>query len=253
MIETQILGSAVGIQRQKVIDKTESTPLPSLTNGVIIGRFKRGRMDKPFKVTSENYQALLGRDPKNASYLAVEDAFKRGVSEVTIMRVGSTGGAVISCQPIASPWSKPITFDMVNRPTSNGGIQVAFGTPSEAGLDMAIGDWVNLSQMSTIEEFFAAVNETIPSYDPYQIGVKSQPDGSVLIRVEPKPDSLIGGNTEAALFSATKADSFYVYDDRHVGTNAEAVVNLSNAFDDDVIIYQACLLPLEPDMPPPLT
>lgn len=93
MIETQILGAAVGIQRQNVIDKTESTPLPSLTNGVIIGRFKRGRLDKPFTVTSENYQALLGRDPKNASYLAVEDAFKRGVSEVTIMRVGGFASA----------------------------------------------------------------------------------------------------------------------------------------------------------------
>ena len=94
MIETQILGSAVGIQRQKVIDKTESTPLPSLTNGVIIGRFKRGRLDKPFTVTSENYQALLGRDPKNASYLAVEDAFKRGISEVKIMRVGGFAASV---------------------------------------------------------------------------------------------------------------------------------------------------------------
>lgn len=102
MIETQILGSAVGIQRQKVIDKTESTPLPSLTNGVIIGRFKRGRLDKPFKVTSENYQALLGRDPQNASYLAVEDAFKRGVSEVTIMRVGGTGVACIASHALVS-------------------------------------------------------------------------------------------------------------------------------------------------------
>jgi hypothetical protein len=66
--------------------------LPSLSNGVIIGKFKRGRMDKPFKVTASNYQALLGRDPSNPSYLAVEDCFKRGVSEVSILRVGSVGG-----------------------------------------------------------------------------------------------------------------------------------------------------------------
>lgn len=92
MIESKILGSAVGIQRQDVIDNTESTVLPSLANGVIMGRFKRGRMDKPFKVTSANYRNLLGHDPSNPNYMAVEDAFKRGISEVSILRTGATGG-----------------------------------------------------------------------------------------------------------------------------------------------------------------
>ncbi|MGP5192910.1 hypothetical protein ACTXJO_04630 [Psychrobacter celer] len=95
MIETKILGDAVGVQRQDVIDKTESTSLPSLSNGVIVGRFKRGRMDKPFKVTASNYQALLGRDPSNPSYLAVEDAFKNGINELSILRVGQTDGASV--------------------------------------------------------------------------------------------------------------------------------------------------------------
>lgn len=92
MIETKILGDAVGVQRQDVIDKSETTPLPSLANGVMTGHFKRGRMDKPFKVTSANYRSLLGYDPSNASYLAVEDAFKNGVSELTILRIGDTLG-----------------------------------------------------------------------------------------------------------------------------------------------------------------
>ena len=91
MIETKILGEAVGVQRQDVIDKSETTPLPSLANGVITGRFKRGRLDKPFKVTASNYKALLGHDPSNPSYLAVEDAFKNGVNELSILRTGSTG------------------------------------------------------------------------------------------------------------------------------------------------------------------
>ena len=91
MIETKILDTAVGIQRQDVIDKSETTPLPSLANGVIAGHFKRGRMDKPFKVTASNYKALLGYDPSNPSYLAVEDAFKNGVSEISILRVGQAG------------------------------------------------------------------------------------------------------------------------------------------------------------------
>lgn len=92
MIESKTLGSAAGIQYQDVIDKTESNSLPSLSNGVIIGRFKRGRMDKPFQVTANNYQALLGRDPSNSSYLVVEDTFKRGISEVSILRVGEVLG-----------------------------------------------------------------------------------------------------------------------------------------------------------------
>lgn len=92
MIETKILGDAVGVQRQDVIDKSETTVLPSLANGVITGHFKRGRMDKPFKVTSANYRSLLGHDPSNASYLAVEDAFKNGVSEISVLRIGDVQG-----------------------------------------------------------------------------------------------------------------------------------------------------------------
>lgn len=88
MIESNILGAAVGIQNQGVIDKTEGTSLPSTGNAVITGKFKRGRMDKPFKVTASNYQALLGHDPSNPNYLAVEDAFRRGISEVSILRTG---------------------------------------------------------------------------------------------------------------------------------------------------------------------
>lgn len=94
MIESNILGAAVGIQNQGVIDKTEGTSLPSTGNAVIAGKFKRGRMDKPFKVTASNYQALLGRDPSNPSYLVVEDCFKRGVSEISVLRTG--GGTSIT-------------------------------------------------------------------------------------------------------------------------------------------------------------
>ncbi|WP_296405020.1 hypothetical protein [Psychrobacter sp.] len=88
MIETKVLTSAVGIQRGDVIDKTESTVLPSATNAVIIGRFKRGRTDRPFLVTYDNYAGLLGRDINNSNYLAVEDAFNTGISQLWIRRIG---------------------------------------------------------------------------------------------------------------------------------------------------------------------
>ena len=102
MIETKILGDAVGVQRGDVIDNSETTVLPSLNNVVITGHFKRGRMDKPFKVTASNYKALLGYDPSNPSYLAVEDAFKNGVNELSILRVGGTGVACIASYALIS-------------------------------------------------------------------------------------------------------------------------------------------------------
>lgn len=91
MIESNILGAAVGIQNQGVVDKTEGTSLPSTGNAVITGRFKRGRMDKAFVVTRDNFKALLGHDPSNPSYQVVEDVFARGVSEINILRVGAWG------------------------------------------------------------------------------------------------------------------------------------------------------------------
>ena len=107
MIESKTLGSAAGIQYQGVIDKTETNSLPSLSNGVITGRFKRGRMDKPFKVTASNYQALLGRDPMNPSYLVVEDAFKRGIGEVSILRTGSSGVGIAGYSYLDLPVTLP--------------------------------------------------------------------------------------------------------------------------------------------------
>lgn len=92
MIESKTLGAAAGTQYQGVNDKSESISLPSLSNGLIVGKFKRGRMDKAFTVNANNYRALLGHDPLNPSYLAVEDVFARGVSEVSIRRVGNSAG-----------------------------------------------------------------------------------------------------------------------------------------------------------------
>lgn len=88
MITTKILNQIVGVQRDKVKDKTETAVLPSTSNAVIVGRFKRGRTDKPFKVTRENYQAILGRDTTNPGYLSVEDALNRGVNELWVCRKG---------------------------------------------------------------------------------------------------------------------------------------------------------------------
>ena len=50
MNTTKILGEAVGIQRQDIIDRTEEQTADSLTGAVILGRFKRGRFDAQMEI-----------------------------------------------------------------------------------------------------------------------------------------------------------------------------------------------------------
>ena len=85
MIETNMLGSAVGIEYDSRQNK-ESLSLSK--KGVIVGRFLRGRTDKPFTVTKDSYKALLGVDPLNPSYTVVDDLFIAGAESVMVMRIG---------------------------------------------------------------------------------------------------------------------------------------------------------------------
>lgn len=94
MIQSKILGEAAGIQYQGVKDESEVNQTGGLTTGYFVGRFKRGFMSKPFAVTATNFQALLGYDPSNPDYLAVEDAFSRGIPSLQVVRVGGTSGKV---------------------------------------------------------------------------------------------------------------------------------------------------------------
>jgi len=90
MITTKNLGSASGIQQQAVADRTESDAGLISDSVVIVGKFLRGRTDKPFRVTRDNYKTMLGRDPNSPSYKIVEDVFQEGVDEVSVFRVGSS-------------------------------------------------------------------------------------------------------------------------------------------------------------------
>ena len=89
MIQSKILGEAAGIQYQGVKDESEVNQTGGLTTGYFVGRFKRGFMSKPFAVTATNFQALLGHDPSNPDYLAIEDVFNRGVPSLQVLRIGS--------------------------------------------------------------------------------------------------------------------------------------------------------------------
>ncbi len=90
MIQSKILGAAPGVQYQGNKDLSETNSPSTLTSGLIVGRFKRGMTGAPFTVTNNNYQALLGFDPTNPDYMAVQDAFALGISELQVMRVGKS-------------------------------------------------------------------------------------------------------------------------------------------------------------------
>lgn len=87
MNTTKILGEAVGIQRQDIIDRTEEQIAEGLTGAVILGRFKRGRMDVPMSIHQGNIRGQLGYDPKNPDYIAVQDCLDTGVPSVQVLRV----------------------------------------------------------------------------------------------------------------------------------------------------------------------
>lgn len=89
MIQSKILGEAAGVQYQGVKDESEVNQSGGITTGYLVGYFKRGFMGKPFTVTKDNFQALLGHDPSNPDYLAAEDVFNRGVPSLQVLRIGS--------------------------------------------------------------------------------------------------------------------------------------------------------------------
>lgn len=89
MTTTKVLQNQAGIQFQGVKDKSEANPTEALVVALIAGKFKRGRLDKPFKITKENVRAKLGYDPQNPDYVAIEDALTDGAPFIYVQRVAS--------------------------------------------------------------------------------------------------------------------------------------------------------------------
>ncbi|WP_445344636.1 hypothetical protein [Acinetobacter bohemicus] len=96
MNTTKILGEAVGIQRQDIIDRTEEQTADGLTGAVILGRFKRGRFNVPMEIHQGNIRGQLGYDPKNPDYIAVQDCLDTNVPSVQVLRLKSNISGSIS-------------------------------------------------------------------------------------------------------------------------------------------------------------
>ena len=109
--ETEILANESGIQYTGVNDASSVTgeyPIQGLMTGI----FKRGRFDRPMTIHKSNIKAMLGFEPKNPYYNAVQDALETGVPSVQVLRVK---GGKFSCTPNkviipASTWQ----WDRVN-------------------------------------------------------------------------------------------------------------------------------------------
>ena len=99
MIQANIIDQASGIQTQPTIDRSEATSPPSTSTAIIVGKFKRGIIGRPFVVTNTTYKAILGYDPMNPSYLAVEDAFNLGVNKLSVLRTGKPASAIGGIAP----------------------------------------------------------------------------------------------------------------------------------------------------------
>ncbi len=91
MVQTvKVLGEAPNIQFSGVEDKSGTNPILGVTNGLISGTFRRGRLDKPMRITNANIRAELGYDKNNPFYQAVQTALDT-FDFVWVQRI-ATGG-----------------------------------------------------------------------------------------------------------------------------------------------------------------
>jgi hypothetical protein len=99
---TRQLGSQPGVQLNPIRDRTNSGTLGIFDQtAAIVGRFVRGRIDKPFRVNRSTIRQLLGKPASvslsllNEAYVHVYEALQRGAREVIVSRL-SVPGAVVS-------------------------------------------------------------------------------------------------------------------------------------------------------------
>lgn len=92
---TKVLGAAPNIQYQGVTDNTNTPDLNNLQNAVFVGKFRRGRLDRIFPVTSDTVEQRLGADIRNPAYTAIVDALGLGIPQVMVQRIRGANLEVI--------------------------------------------------------------------------------------------------------------------------------------------------------------
>ena len=102
--ETEILFNEPGIQYQGVSDASGGTETDPV-QGLMVGHFRRGRLDKPMIIHRDNIRAMLGHDPKNPYYTAVLDILGQGVPFIHVLRMidGEYEGGPVIVPPVIVP------------------------------------------------------------------------------------------------------------------------------------------------------
>lgn len=95
------LGSQSGVQYNG-IQVDDDTSGVDLQNVLLIGEFKRGPFNRPFKVTKETMEVKLSYDYNNPYYTFLEDAFEHGAEYIWVMRVSRE--QVVEPEPIWGDW-----------------------------------------------------------------------------------------------------------------------------------------------------
>lgn len=98
---TRQLGSQPGVQLNPVIDRTQGGTLGVFDQtAAIVGRFTRGRIDRPFRVNRGTLQTLLGKPASislsllNEAYVHAYEALQRGARELVVSRLSVPGAAL---------------------------------------------------------------------------------------------------------------------------------------------------------------
>jgi hypothetical protein len=85
-IYSENLENESGVQNRGFTIDEDINDKPPINN-VLIGSFKRGRLDKPMTITNANVRGLLGHEPWNPDYIAVLDALETGIEKLSVFRI----------------------------------------------------------------------------------------------------------------------------------------------------------------------
>lgn len=227
MITTKILNQAVGVQRDRAKDKTETATLPSANNGIIVGAFKRGRADKPFKVTRDNYKAILGRDIGNPSYMAVEDAFMRGIKELWVCRLapGRPPAQGLAKDYSGSGWYKATDTGIVyNKGVPEGETHIFEGDTKEY-ISVYQNNGFDIKEFSGTEEDFKKLYSWLKDADKY--ATSNVTDMSYWL-------AGYGGSEASPILSELPVDIDISHYDTSKVTNMESMFGNASSFNQDI-------------------
>lgn len=133
------------------------------------------------------------------------------------------------CVPQSSEWSRPITWEMVNKPDQSGGVTVYLGSANY---------WIDLKNIHTIDEFFANLVRKSQGDSHFNVNTRKNNDGSISVQYVPVS---IHGVLHAPE-TIKQNGEFYVYDARKIGTSGESVIYLADAFDSPPS-FVSCIYP----------